>query len=200
MSWINDVGGMHGFGRVPVDASSARASGPWAARIWAINRALITRGIYNFDHYRHAVERIDPATYLSTSSDERRLCAVETLVKERLPKDSRTVVEPTAPPSERASAQKPRFSRGDTVVVNTDSPLTHTRTPRYVRGRPGTIECVRGWSVPPEERVVEVKPPTPQPVYSVRFEARQLWGQQGDARCPVFLDLWEGHLSRPAWT
>jgi nitrile hydratase len=36
--------------------------------------------------------------------------------------------------------------------------------------------------------------PHPQHVYSVRFEARELWGPQASARDAVYVDLWDDHL------
>ena len=34
----------------------------------------------------------------------------------------------------------------------------------------------------------------PQHVYSVRFEARELWGDRSRARDAVYVDLWEEYL------
>jgi nitrile hydratase len=36
--------------------------------------------------------------------------------------------------------------------------------------------------------------PSWQPVYTVRFAARELWGEDGDTRDDVTLDLWEEYL------
>jgi nitrile hydratase len=33
-------------------------------------------------------------------------------------------------------------------------------------------------------------------VYGVRFEARELWGEDGHRRDAIHLDLWESHLER----
>jgi hypothetical protein len=33
-----------------------------------------------------------------------------------------------------------------------------------------------------------------QPVYSVRFEAGELWGENADGRGAVYIDLWEGYF------
>lgn len=191
MSWINDIGGMHGFGPVPVSAPK-RASQPWSARTWALNQILIAKGWYNFDHYRHAVERMDPATYLASGSDVRRLAALETLVAERV--RAGQAPEASRPDAAPGSVRPARFSPGDTVVVRTDTPAVHTRTPRYVRGRPGLVEALRGRSIPPEDRVRDVPSASVQQIYSVRFEATDLWGADGSPRCPVMLDLWESAL------
>ena len=34
----------------------------------------------------------------------------------------------------------------------------------------------------------------PQHVYTVRFDARELWGESAPARDCVYLDLWEDYL------
>ncbi len=34
----------------------------------------------------------------------------------------------------------------------------------------------------------------PQPLYQVRFEARELWGEAASWRGAVYLDLWESYL------
>lgn len=201
MSFVNDVGGMHGFGPVPAH-DPPRANQPWSARMWAINQALIARGLYNFDHYRHAVERMDPAAYFLAASDERRLVAVEALTRERLvigagqlaahagvPRTSAPV--PAAAESFEAPA---RFAVGATVAVRPDNPPTHTRTPRYMRGRRGQVRALRGRSVPPEDRVADDLTAAAQQIYSVRFEAVELWGEQGGSQAPVLADLWERWL------
>src|SRR5680860_1788900 len=105
---------MHGFGPVPVHAPS-RASEPWSARMWAINQILIDRGLYNFDHYRHAIERMDPADYLASTSDVRRLVAVETLLQERQP----AAADPARPrmPVGAGPPASARFAPGDAVTV-----------------------------------------------------------------------------------
>lgn len=194
MSFANDVGGMHGFGPVPVGAPR-RPAPPWSARVWAMNQMLIARGLYTFDDYRHAIERMPPAAYYAASGHERRLAAVETLVREHV-----AATEPTArrrPLLRPLPAGPARFAPGSRVVVRTDAPAVHSRTPRYVRGRPGMVEALRGRSVRPEDRAAD-GPPQVQQIYSVRFDASELWGRQGSPHCAVLLDLWEGALEPAA--
>lgn len=198
MTWANDVGGAHGFGAVP-RAAPPGTRDAWARRMWAVNQLLIQRGVYTFDHYRHAIERMAPAAYLAASGDRRRLAAVETLVRERVgdravPATGHSTGHSPVVPDGVTGGGAPRFAVGDAVAVRTDDPATHTRTPGYVRGRRGTVERVRGRAVPPEDRVRDVADARPQPVYAVRFDARELWGAQGRAGDDVRLDLWEHHL------
>src|SRR5207253_1451142 len=47
-------------------------------------------------------------------------------------------------PTERDPLAPARFAIGDRVRMKTINPPTHTRLPRYVRGRVGTIELMHG--------------------------------------------------------
>ena len=84
-----------------------------------------------------------------------------------------------------------RFSPGDRVRTDRADPPHHCRLPRYARGALGTVvehcgdhpladDRARGLSVPPE------------PVYTVRFEARELFGEGEHA---VTVDIWHSHLT-----
>ena len=83
MARINDVGGMHGFGPVDIDADAGTFHHEWEARVFAINRLLLKAGVYNLDEFRDAVERMDPADYLKASYYERWLSGVERLLAEK---------------------------------------------------------------------------------------------------------------------
>ena len=73
------------------------------------------------------------------------------------------------------------------------NPVGHTRLPRYTRGKLGTIERDGGIE-PLEDTVAEGPGEQPQHVYSVRFAARELWGNQASERDSVYVDMWEGYL------
>ncbi len=34
----------------------------------------------------------------------------------------------------------------------------------------------------------------PQPVYAIKFDAREVWGEQAAARDSIYVDLWESYL------
>jgi hypothetical protein len=87
----------------------------------------------------------------------------------------------------------PRFRPGDHVLVRNINPVTHTRLPRYVRGRRGVIERDHGVFVFADTNA-HSKEQRPQHVYSVRFAARELWGEQAHARDTLNLDLWDDYL------
>jgi hypothetical protein len=83
MSRVNDVGGQTGFGEVTVERDEPVFHADWEARVYALNAALIQRGVYNLDEFRDAIERMPPGDYLAASYYERWLAAIELLTRER---------------------------------------------------------------------------------------------------------------------
>jgi nitrile hydratase len=79
MGRVNDVGGQTGFGEVVAVDDEAAFHADWEARVYALNAALLQRGVYNLDQFRDTVERIPPAQYLAASYYERWMMAIETL-------------------------------------------------------------------------------------------------------------------------
>ena len=85
------------------------------------------------------------------------------------------------------------FGPGDRVQASRIDPPHHTRLPRYARGAIGTVVERQGHHPLPDLRSRQL-PAGPEPVYTVRFAARELFGE-GDHT--VTVDLWESYL-RPA--
>jgi nitrile hydratase len=83
LSRINDVGGMQGFPEIEPEADEAAFHADWEAHVFAINRALIRKGVYNLDEFRDAIERMPVDEYLAASYYERWLHAVTTLLGEK---------------------------------------------------------------------------------------------------------------------
>lgn len=79
MGRVNDVGGQTGFGEIVAEADEPAFHADWEARVYALNTALIRRGVYNVDQFRDAIERMPPERYLAASYYERWLTAIETL-------------------------------------------------------------------------------------------------------------------------
>ena len=79
MSRVNDVGGLTGFGEIITEDGEVAFHADWDARVYALNAALLQRGVYNLDQFRDALERMPPAEYLAASYYERWLAAIETL-------------------------------------------------------------------------------------------------------------------------
>jgi nitrile hydratase len=84
VSRVNDVGGQTGFGALRIEADEPPFHADWEARVYALNGALLRRGVYNLDQFRDAVESIPPAEYLGASYYERWLLAIESLTEGRL--------------------------------------------------------------------------------------------------------------------
>jgi nitrile hydratase len=87
------------------------------------------------------------------------------------------------------------FRQGDRVRTSRTDPPHHTRLPRYARGATGTVVECQGRHPLPDLRARQL-PAGPEPVYAVRFAARDLFG---DGDHTVTLDLWESYL-RPVGT
>ncbi len=87
-----------------------------------------------------------------------------------------------------------RFARGDKVRAININPKTHTRLPRYARGHLGTIVEAREGYVYADQRA-HTPGEDPQWVYSVRFEAAELWGPDAEPNGCVYLDLYDPYLT-----
>jgi nitrile hydratase subunit beta len=96
-------------------------------------------------------------------------------------------------PVTRNVAGAARFQTGQQVRARNINPVTHTRLPRYARGKAGTIELDHGVFVFPDTSVYSLGD-KPQHVYSVRFSARELWGDQTVPQDAVHIDMWDDYL------
>ena len=83
MSRINDVGGMAGFAAIAEEPDEPPFSSDWEAHVFALNGALIKRGVYNLDEFRDAQERLPVQEYLAASYYERWFAAITTLLAEK---------------------------------------------------------------------------------------------------------------------
>jgi nitrile hydratase subunit beta len=228
MDGVHDLGGMQGFGGVEREANEPVFHAPWEAAVLAIMRAGWGRGCFNLDEFRHAIERMRPAEYLTATYYEKWLDGITRLLLEKgvvKPEEmeNRAAFFRARPDASAAAAlqgplparvpfdpafvqgvtretgARPRFSPGDRVVTRVMHPRGHTRLPRYARGKRGLVHLVHGVHVFPDTHAHGLGE-SPQPLYSVRFEARELWGDTGEPNQWVHLDLWESYLEpgRPA--
>lgn len=90
-------------------------------------------------------------------------------------------------------ATTPRFAAGDKVVALNINPPDHTRLPRYVRGRQGVIDRIRGVYALPDTNANGAGQHL-QFVYSVMFTLETLWGPQGRSGDKLYIDLWDDYL------
>jgi len=225
MNGAHDMGGMHGFGPVIREENEPIFHAEWERTVYGINRAIRSRGIINIDESRHGIERMPPAEYLAASYYERWLSSLERVLVEKgivsqaelearvallqehpdTPQPQRDDPELyqilTTSTSGQAQYQRetsaPRFAAGDRVVTRNVHPTGHTRLPRYVRGKHGTIAEVRGGYVLPDTHAHGLGE-QPQPMYTVCFEGDELWGASSEPRERVYVDLWETYLEPDA--
>ena len=83
MARVNDVGGMAGFPPISEEADEPRFHADWEAHVFALNGALIKRGVYNLDEFRDAIERMPAQEYLASSYYEKWFAAITTLLTEK---------------------------------------------------------------------------------------------------------------------
>ena len=202
MNGIHDMGGMHGFGPVVVEAAEPAFHAPWEGRVWAMVRATVGRR-YHLDELRHSIERIPASSYLEAGYYERWLAALESVLVARgvLSQSELATGRSAGPapavglPADTGPAPTPRFRPGDRVRARNLNPRGHTRLPRYARGRRGTVRGVRGPFLLPD--VNAHRPGAPlEPCYEVEFASRELWGDDAEAgdRDRVCVDLFESYL------
>src|SRR5258706_6154763 len=200
------LGGMRGLGAVEVEGKEPVFHEPWEAHAYALN--MLGIGVlraYNEHEYRHAVERMDPAHYLTASYYERWLTGVATLLVEKAVV-TREELEARAggwfplsrPPASvqpgDVPAQEPaRFAVGDAVVVRDIHPAGHTRAPRYVRGKRGVVLRTAPRFVFPDVAGHGLRAHR-EHTYHVEFPAQELWSDAAGGHETVIVDLWESYL------
>jgi len=213
---VHDMGGMHGFGRVVFERHEPVFHAAWEGRLFALRRAAGAWRKWNIDASRYFIERLEPVDYLAASYYARQyLGFVELLIERGLltraeiesgrpaAGDSKLAPPLTADkipqmvvngsPTSRDAGQPPRVRVGQLVRTRKINPVGHTRLPRYVRGRTGTIVRDHGVFVFPDSNA-QFQGEQPQHLYSVRFSARELWGDETNACDSVYLDLWDAYL------
>jgi nitrile hydratase subunit beta len=88
---------------------------------------------------------------------------------------------------------QPRFKVGQVVRALNMNPDSHTRLPRYIRGKAGTVEQVHGGFVFADSRGRAAGDDS-QHLYSVRFSAVELWGASASPGDSVNITLWESYM------
>ena len=218
MDGIHDLGGKQGYGPIDIDDD-----GPfhhdWEGREWGIAQCARTPGI-TIDWWRHCRELIMPEDYLGRpyfdswaqtdfatyieagwmTLDE--IDAGRSLSNDPAPEPPAMTLEQVLD-EDRAHAYRfdaeieamPFYSVGQQIRAARNGYAGHTRLPQYVRGRLGVIHAYHGAHVFPDlsAQGEEVH----QPLYSVMFEAAELWPEAAGSRDKVYLDLWESYLLEP---
>ncbi|HUM17736.1 MAG TPA: nitrile hydratase subunit beta [Candidatus Nitrosotalea sp.] len=222
MDGVHDLGGMQGFGPVEREENEPVFHADWEAAVLTMMRAGGSRGLFNIDEFRHGIERMAPAHYLRATYYEKWLDGVTRLLiekgvvgveelaarraffEQRPDAPARAALSGPPPAREapnpnwaqdviRKTGATPRFAPGDAVLTREIHPHGHTRLPRYARGRRGVVHRCHGIHVFPDTNA-HGQGEQPQPLYSVRFDARELWGESAELNQAVHIDLWESYL------
>jgi nitrile hydratase len=149
--------------------------------------ALLKKGLITAEELDEKTRfyRENPDAELPRKEDpELAMSGVETLY---------IISAPSEYPSEpHGRGMVPRFGVGDSVRVGNINISGHTRLPRYIRGRVGTVAKL--YSAQDIQDHVAESEKGPQPVYSVRFDGRELWGETAESNQVLYMDMWESYL------
>jgi nitrile hydratase subunit beta len=218
MDGAHDMGGVAWSGPVKPESNEPVFHAEWERRAFAITLAMAMPGGWNIDMSRFAREDRPPKDYLSRSYYQIWFDGLERLMLERglIASDEIAAGKPLHParpvaktltpdgvaamlhrggPTEREARTPALFTVGDRVHAKTIHPATHTRLPQYVRGHAGIIERVLGCHVFPDSNALGAGE-SPQWLYTVSFEGRELWGDASDPNLQVSIDAWEPYLER----
>jgi nitrile hydratase len=216
MNGVHDMGGMQDMGPVREEKKEPVFHHPWEGRVFAMYIATGAWRKWNIDAARYMRELIPPAEYLRMSYYEKWYAGLVKLLEGRglvAPGE----IESGKPASGSSKATPPltagqvptarhrgastsrdvpmsaRFQAGQPVRARVINPTGHTRLPRYARGKLGAIHLDHGVFVFPDTNAL-FQGEKPQHVYSVRFAARELWGDAAKPQDAVYIDLWEDYL------
>ena len=218
MNGVHDMGGMDGFGQVEPEPNEPTFHEDWEGRVMAITRVIGANGGINIDMQRFGRESLPPAVYLASSYYRKWFLAIENQIVERglagadeiaaghslrqsppLPRGPFTLADVKRIETRGSFAREPRapaaFKIGERVRAKNINPVTHTRLPRYVRGHAGVIERINGCHVFPDTSA-RGEGDHPQWLYTVVFDARELWGDDADPTLKVSIDAFEPYLEK----
>ncbi|EYR81761.1 nitrile hydratase subunit beta [Shinella sp. 838] len=216
MNGPHDLGGLHGFGPVAPEVNEPYFHAEWEKRALGVTLSCGAFGAWTIDESRHARENIPPATYLAASYYEIWIRALEALLQrhgfvsgaelaqgrmlEKGTPPKRVLTAEMVPavlarggPCDRPLDTAPRFAAGAHVRTRNFNPATHTRLPRYARGKIGVVETVQGAFVFPDDSA-HGKGENPQWIYTVVFDGAEIWGEGAAPGLTVSIDAWESYL------
>lgn len=219
MDSIADMGGTRGWGPAQPPRGDEPVFGEtWQGRVFAVALLSVRVSGQNIDAFRHALERLDRTAYLGDGYFGRWLNAAELLLTDSAilapgainararnlsggdteeppaPEPALPDYSPAGPGSLRTVDTAPAFAAGGRVRAKDFSPPGHTRLPGYVRGHTGVVELIQPAAVLPDSNA-HFQGESPQFVYSVRFDSRELWGA-GAEPFAVTAELYESYLER----
>jgi len=217
MDGIHDMGGMDGFGKVGAEVGDSVFHAPWEGRMYALQRAMTFAGAWTIDMSRYTQECLAPGVYLTATYYERWALGMEENVLQcgfvdsaelaaghaltpgkalrRKLTPSLMAQTPSSATTEPPTGGSPEFRPGDMVRTRNLHPLTHTRLPGYARGHNGIVVCARGYQAF-ADAAARGDETAREWLYTVSFDARELWGEDADASLSVSIDAFEPYLER----
>ncbi|WP_433497078.1 nitrile hydratase subunit beta [Sphaerimonospora sp. CA-214678] len=159
-----------------------------------------------YTHWLSAAERLLVSERIITEQERlHRLEEIQAgLYRDRKPSKTfdpaeidRAIEEMHEPRSLVLPGPEPSYQEGDRVLVKNMNPSGHTRCPKYVRNRVGEIAMSHGPQIYPESSSAGLGA-DPKPLYTVAFSATELWGDDGNPRDTIYVDLWEPYLTSAA--
>jgi len=219
LNGAQDLGGMQSFGPINPDNDVSPFHADWERRVHANTIAMGATGKWNIDMSRAARESLPPAQYLSSSYYQIWFEGLKKLIlstglataDELESGESSTQAAPVprvlmakdvsaalfrGSPVDRPAGAEAKFAIGDWVRAREMNPSSHTRLPRYCRGKRGHIVAVHGAHVFPDANALGLGE-QPQWLYTVRFDGAELWGGDTTA-ASVCVDCWEPYLEPPS--
>lgn len=215
MNGPHDMGGMQCYGPVNPEIAEPLFHGEWEKKAMALTVGMGFTGMWNIDASRFARESLPPQQYLSSTYYQIWLAALEKLMLERgmVTSEELTTGHMQVPPvetnrqppdregmrvglakggpTEREVSVSPQFEIGEDVEALNINPPTHTRLPRYARGKRGRVLHINGAHVFPDTNS-KGEGEYPTFLYTVEFSAAELFGSGVHS---VTLDLWEPYLA-----
>ena len=215
MDGVHDLGGKEGVGPIDVNEPEAPFHYDWEGRMWGISRSTGAPD-WTIDWWRHVRELIDPVSYLSRryfdSWAQTQIAAfvnsgvftLEEVISGKSdtppsgepkvisPEDAIAATKAQAYRFDREIDQLAAYKVADRVRTNQLGQQHHTRLPAYARGKTGVIHAHHGAHVFPDANAKGNE--VAQHLYTVIFEARELWIEAAEKRDRVFLNLWESYL------
>ncbi len=203
MDGVHDLGGTNGFGAVECEHNEPTWHEDWEPIGYAL--AFLGAGelkAFTIDEVRHAIERMDPRHYLASTYYERIVTGTAAMfvekglvTQERLEQlaNGRFPLATLPGEGEKARTQEINFQPGDRVKVRDGHFRGHSRMPKYVRGKTGTVLHRSKQLFPYAGSAGHGEDAKMEPTYHVCFSAKDLWSDATE-NSTVVVDLWESYL------
>ena len=222
MTGCHDVGGMQPAGPICTDGKSLGTFGQeWQAQALSLTLASGMLGNWNIDAARYERECVIAEATRDLHYYEIWMAALANLLVNTGLVAASDLRNPTSEggdydhlavkpdyvagildrggPAAREDFKQATFCVGQPVKTrrphaNRFQTNGHTRLPSYAQDKKGIILQVRGTFVLPDSNA-HFLGECPEHLYSVRFSATELWGEEAEAGGDhVILDLWESYM------